>query len=292
MEEAEHSNSTPRRRNMLHRAVQVLNVMVGDDRWLWGVGELARECGWPVSTTSRVLQSLVDEGLVKYDPAGRRYGLGLDFVRFGRRAAEAFPLQHIALPILRELVSKCNETALLYVYDQHRLQTMPVLKVDSQHGVRRVLDVGTWNDLHCFSGGLAIMAFLPEDDVRQIILQTGLRPTTTATISSAPELHEALATIRTKGYAVSKGQRIPGSVGLAAPIRCRGVQVIGSVSLSIPEQRYDDSLEPELAGWLMDCAARLCSQEQAAKPTDRESAVERSSIGARGGGSRHEALRS
>jgi IclR family transcriptional regulator, acetate operon repressor len=231
--------------------------MVDGDKSLWGVRELARECGWPPSTAFRVLQSLSEEGFVQDDEESGRYGLGLEFFRLARRTVDALPLQRLCLPVMRELVDTCNETALLNAYDHGRMQMMCVAKVDSQHHLRYVLDLGVWNDIHSGASGLAITAFLPEKEIEQVIRRTGLRAVTASTITSSVLFRKELEKIRQNGYAITKGQRIPGSVGIGAPIWSRGGVVVGSLSLTIPEQRFDPSVQEDLAGLVIGCAARI-----------------------------------
>jgi DNA-binding IclR family transcriptional regulator len=101
------------------------------------------------------------------------------------------------------------------------------------------------------------MAFLSEEERRAIIDQTKLRPLTDRTIVRPGELEQELRRIRERGYACSTGQRIPGAVGLAAPIFGPAGRVIGDLWLTIPESRFQPRTEADLARLVIDYARRV-----------------------------------
>jgi DNA-binding IclR family transcriptional regulator len=66
-----------------------------------------------------------------------------------------------------------------------------------------------------------------------------------------------LAAIRARGYALSFGQRIPGAVGLFAPVFAADGQVAGSIGYTIPEQRFRRASEAALSRRIRELAAGL-----------------------------------
>lgn len=245
----------------MKRALCVINVMVENPGANWGVRELARACQWPASTVHGVLQALEEQGLVRMNAGDGRYRLGLEFFRIAWRATAGAPMRSIALPLMTELVTQCDETAYLGVYDQSRSEMMIAATAESRQPLRYVLEQGRWFPVHAGAAGLAVLAFLPPEERQEIVVRVGLKPVTKNTITVPVELERELGQIRRQGYALARGQRIPGSVGIAAPIWGPEGRVVASLGLTVPEQRFDTSREGELAPLVVQFAQRIAEQQ-------------------------------
>ena len=72
----------------------------------------------------------------------------------------------------------------------------------------------------------------------------------------APQ-HVAAGIGRIEGYAASRGEKIPGAVGLGVPVLMTGGKVVGSLCLTIPQMRFEAAQEPALTDLLKQQAALL-----------------------------------
>lgn len=223
----------------------------------WGVRELAKLFRMSPSIAHRILSVLRREALVEAGPVPGRYRLSLEFFRIAWRATSRLPFREAALPILQSLVATCNETAFLGLYDPKRMEMMFVEVVESAHPLRYELQLNRWLPVYAGATGLAIMAFLPEAERRAIATRTGLAPLTERTIQDPDLLEKELARIRDQSYACTHGQRIPGAVGLAAPIWGPDARVFGDLALTIPDHRFDIRSENQLAQLLIRHADQL-----------------------------------
>ena len=255
---AKHKEPTPR--NPLRKALQLFNWMIDARPEGTGVREMAQILRLPVSTVHRTLGLLEKEGYVQADPGTGRYRLGLEFFRMAHRAAARFPVTAVALPIIRELVAKCQETVRLSLYDAQRQEMVFVAGVDSPHTVRYVEEPNKWVPVYAGATGWAILAFLTAEERRRIYQRGGLAPITERTITDPASLELALEEVRKRGYAITRGQRTPGTVGLAAPIWGSNGRPMGGLVINIPEQRFDSSGEPALAKLLTDHGHRITVQ--------------------------------
>ncbi len=219
--------------------------------------ELANHLSQPPSTVHRLLNQLAQQGLIETVPESGQYRIGLELYRMMLLAQSKFVLRNAAMPFMRALVSECNETSFLGVYDPSRLEMMFAAAVDCSKPVRYVVPLNEWIPVYCAASGLAIMAFLPNEERQSIIEHTGLQPLTEHSITDPDLLHEEMARIRMQGYACSHGQRVPGAVGIAAPIWGPAGRVVGDLNLTIPEQRFEPSLETKLAGRVMHYAESI-----------------------------------
>jgi len=84
--------------SVVQRVVRVLDAFDADAPRL-SVGELARRAGLPMSTTSRLVDQLVAEGLLTRDP-DRMVRAGVRLWELGSRASAAAPLRELAMPFM------------------------------------------------------------------------------------------------------------------------------------------------------------------------------------------------
>jgi DNA-binding IclR family transcriptional regulator len=187
-------------------------------------------------------------------------------IRMAHMAADRLPLHKVAIPHLRELVAVSNETALVGAYDHIRREMMFVAMVESNQSLRYVNRMWEWMPVYAGASGLAIMAFLPETEQREIIARTHLAPITDRTITEPYKLEHQFELIRERHYAFSSGQRTPGAVAIGAPIFGAGGNVIGDAIITVPEQRFDPGSEAVLAGHVIRCADRITRQMGGTRP--------------------------
>jgi DNA-binding IclR family transcriptional regulator len=198
-----------------------------------GVTELAGRVGLRKSSTHRLLVALARVQLVRYDAVARRYNLGFRVLRWTATWLDRLDVRTCALPYLRSIREKCEETVSLNLRDGHR--RVAVERLETTRELRFVVDLGTPLPLHVGASGKAILAFLPADEVAEVLDGARLGPRARAA------LRRELEGIRRLGSAVSLGERIPGSGSVAAPIFNHERSVIGSVSvLSLAVRLSDD----------------------------------------------------
>jgi DNA-binding IclR family transcriptional regulator len=235
--------------------MMLLRLMLSQVDKEWGVRELSRETGMPVATVHRTLAQLEEEGLV-YSNSGK-YQVGLEFYRIAWKAETGHPVRIVARKAMRELVQACNETVFLGLYDPSRLEMMFAEVVECDHPLRYVIPLHQWVPVTAGASGLAILAFLPRHERDSIVRRRGLPAFTDATIVDRAELEKALELGRAQGYLCTCGQRIPGAVGIAAPILGADGKAVGCLVVTIPEQRFEPQQEAELAELVMSATRKI-----------------------------------
>jgi IclR family transcriptional regulator, acetate operon repressor len=257
-------------RDPVTRAFAVLLWMADAPGSSWGLREIAKSVGMPPSTLHRVLAHLQEGGLVQQDAETDRYSLGLGFLRLTWKVADRHPVREVALPWMQQLVDATGETALLALYDPVRQEMLLAATIDSPHPIRQMRQVAEWLPVTAGATGRAILAFLPEAE-RRAILARPLIAMTTRTIIDPDLLPPVLERVRRQGYAVSKGERTPGAVGIAAPIHGTGGRVVGSVGITLPEQRFGRDDERRQAALVMEAARAIT--ERLSAPAHRPDSV-------------------
>lgn len=247
---------SPRTRDPVARAFDILRAMVENGLESYGVREIAQSVGIPPSSAHRLLSLLEKSGMVSREQGGT-YALGIEFHRLAMRSASQFPLGRAALPVLRDIRQESNETAVLGLFDPGRREMVFAHSLESDNPLRYVLELNTWVPVYAGATGLAIMAFLSEEEQEAIIAETKLAPLTARTIQDADRLRAELRAIRERGYAFSRGERVEGAVGVAAPIFDGQQQVVGDVIVTLPEFRLERHTEEELGELVMRGAQRV-----------------------------------
>jgi len=224
----------------------------------WSLAEISSHLKLPKSTLHRFLASLASHGILRRDPGDKRWRLGYHLVTWGELAAASTGLRHVALPIMRDLVTATGETAVLTVYQDQ--EVMCIEKVETSHPVRLTLDVGTSHPPHAGASSKILMAYLPAEDIQAIIHDKELPKVCTNTITDPDELMAELARIRERGYAESFEETDPGACGVATPINGQNSDVVAAIGIVGPSLRFTDELARQCVALCRDAAQRISTQ--------------------------------
>jgi DNA-binding IclR family transcriptional regulator len=244
-------------RNPVAKAFALLQWMAETGTERIGVREAAKALAMTPSSAHRVVTSLVEEGILEHHEESGRYVFGLEMIRLAHRITDNWSVRTVALQPLRDLVAACDEAAFLNLFDRGRGEIIGVECVESNQLLRYVVELNKWKPVHVGAAGWAVMAHLNAEERQAIIERTGLRPLTTQSVTDVAELEGQLEQVRSRGYAITHGQRIPGAVGLAVPLFSPSGRVFGSIGLSMPEQRFSVGKELRLSTLLRHCAADI-----------------------------------
>ena len=166
---------------------------------------------------------------------GDKYRLSLRFVSFGEAVKKSVPIYELAKEETDKLANETGETV-NYVAEEHGLGVY-LYKSLGSNGVNTAADVGNRKHLHCTAVGKAILAYLPEEQVEQIINHRGLPSKTSNTITNRSDLHDELNQIRKDGVAFDQEEIVRGLRCVAAPILGQNDEMYGSISVAGPTIR-------------------------------------------------------
>ncbi|MEK8026941.1 MAG: hypothetical protein RLY78_1342 [Pseudomonadota bacterium] len=206
------------------RAISLLTAFQPGESALT-VTELAERTRLYNSTVLRLLASLAHGRLLRRTADGR-WALGPEVARLGALYTASFSLEDVVLPEMRELVARTQESVAFHVRQGE--QRLVLLRVDSPQLLRDHVRAGDVLPLDRGAGGRVLMA-----------------------CSGAPgRLYDQ---VRQDGYVMVTGDRIPGLVGISAPVWRTGTELAGALTLTAPEIRVQPSFVDELRA----SAARL-----------------------------------
>jgi DNA-binding IclR family transcriptional regulator len=117
--------------------------------------------------------------------------------------------------------------------------------------------VGHRLPLYAGSAGKAILAFLPDAKVQEILQSSPLTPFTPQTFTDRDRLLAEIHKIRQQGYSISVGEWISEAAGVAAPILRQGAEVVGALSISGPGSRFVPEKVDQYARDVVQAAGQL-----------------------------------
>ncbi|WP_313696149.1 IclR family transcriptional regulator [Halorarum halobium] len=208
-----------------------------------GVTELAARTGFAKSTVHDHLASLLAHDFV--EKRGDTYHLGLQFFSYGQYVRNQYDVYEAAKPIVDDLVESTGEMAWLLAHENGRL--MYLYGRAGRTNINANTLIGSWAYMHCNSGGKAILAQLPESEVREIIDAHGLPARTDNTITDPDALLAELERVREQGYGLNLGEDLEGIHAVAVPLVFEE-SVHGALAVAGPAHRVSrERCETDLA---------------------------------------------
>lgn len=219
------------------RALLILDILQENSKGL-GVTELSLKLDVSKSTAHRLLMSLQKKGYVKQDEENQKYSLGLKLIELSQTVSDNLDIRKLASNYLYHLAELTGETAHLVIMENDEI--VYIDKIESSETIRMFSNIGKRAPMHCTGVGKAILAFLPEDKILQIIEEKGLRKFTYKTIIEKNTMLEHLKEIRNRGYSFDDEEHELGIKCAAAPIFNYKGDVVAGISVAGPIMRVDD----------------------------------------------------
>ncbi|GAA1677367.1 IclR family transcriptional regulator [Citricoccus zhacaiensis] len=211
------------RPSILAKAFDILGTFNGQHRVLT-LTEISRKSGWPKSTVHRLLQRLSELEVIEQHGSGYRLGIRL------MQMTSAMPvdgMREMALPHMAQLQAWSNAPVhfgVLRGKDVVVIQTLHAADTTSPIG-----EPGARIPSHLSAAGRAMLAFLPEEEIDEILAPPLIAMTPTS-ITDPQEIREQLAAVRSSKSAVQFGEIHAGIGNVASPILIKG-RPMGAVAV-------------------------------------------------------------
>jgi DNA-binding IclR family transcriptional regulator len=199
-----------------------------------GVTLLADRLHLPKSTVHNHLSTLREDDWVVKD-ADDQYHLGFRFVDLSHHAKQRVRIYDLVKNEVDKLADESGEMA-LFTTEEHGIGVC-LYRSLGRDAVETPLYVGHRSTLHHTAVGKAILAFLSEKRVYEIIESQGLDQQTADTITDRDVLLTELEEVRETGIAYNHQETIHGLVGVGVPIMNQNGTVAGAISIIGPTSR-------------------------------------------------------
>jgi DNA-binding IclR family transcriptional regulator len=241
--------------NLLHSVQNALRIvqMLQDEPSIKAAA-IGEELGLGRSTVHRLLATLEHEGFLRRDRVQSGYRAGRVLIAIGLTAVGDIDVRKKARSYMEALAAECGETVHLFVLEGPN--TRIIDGVEGSYSVRAATDVGVLLPAHATAGGKALLAAMPNAQIRSRFPR-GLPKVTASTTTNWESFELELDLTRRRGYAINRGEADESTCGVAVPIVDRGRRLVASLALSIPRDRLTEERIPTLAGELRRQAQRI-----------------------------------
>jgi DNA-binding IclR family transcriptional regulator len=206
------------------------------------IADASKRLGVAASTASRLMAMLQYHGFVTQDPETKAYVSGPGLIDIAFSAMRRMHDHRHVRRHLEQLARQIDETVHYVVLNGD--QAVFLDGVESSRAVKTTLRLGERRPAHCVSGGKAILATLPEAEIKRIFPHSRLRRCTEETVATRTALLEDLAVVRQRGYATSLRESEPDIVAVAMAVLDGRGEPLGAIAISMPSMRYrDDTID-------------------------------------------------
>ena len=213
----------------LGRAIELLRLISAEHTSGARLSDLVAASDLPQPTVHRLLKQMVEGGLVMQD-AQRRYRLGHFAYELGLVASTHFHLRDQCAPHLGRISAETGDTAFLMVRSgadsfclDRQSGSFPIQVLTVQVGKRRPLGIG--------GGGLALLSFMPREDLPGVLDRIEPHLTQYGGLTRQTLLG-LVQEARAQGHARITNYAVAGVTSVGVPIRDRGGAVVGAISVS------------------------------------------------------------
>ena len=230
-------NTAPDTIKSISRAADILFCMGNGINTLT---EIASYCGLPKSTAHRILKALIQSYLVFQDPVDQKYQLGPLVIRLSSNPQLTHSyLVSLSLDEMRRLWQAVEETVTLNTMigiqfvRLHEIQSRQNLMVIDQYEPIGPVFIGATSRV--------LLSQLDDNELKTAMETVNIRKITNNSIFEKQEILDQVRLIQKQGYAISRGERIPGAFSISAPIhnyyRPAAMTVVGPESRFKSEQK-------------------------------------------------------
>jgi DNA-binding IclR family transcriptional regulator len=238
------------------KVLKILEALQGNPSGLQ-LKEIAERTAINKSTAYRFLAHLQGEGYLFRDDAGA-YLIGPKLARMGTGMNRDESLRKMSRSILQKLWEATGETVNLAILDG--LQILYLDVIESSHTFRFASQIGARRPLHCTALGKAMLAYMPENELKELLPSLRFERLTQHTFTQPAKFRKELSRTRLQGYALDDEEAVLGARCIAAPVFDVGGRVLGGISVSGPLTRITQERIPTFAAIVKKAAQSVSSR--------------------------------
>ncbi|SFN07054.1 transcriptional regulator, IclR family [Izhakiella capsodis] len=199
------------------------------------VSDIALSLALPVSTTFRLLKALENADFVNQDSQLGWWHIGLGAFNIGSAYIHNRDVLSVAGPFMRRLMLMSGETVNVAI--RNRNEAVLIGQLECQSMIRMCAPLGSRLPLHASGAGKSLLYPLPDEELVEVIVNTGLQRFTSTTVVDLPALQKDLKESRMRGYSIDHEEHITGLNCIASAIYDDVGTVVAAISISGPASR-------------------------------------------------------
>lgn len=207
--------------------------------------EIRDALGLTTNLVFRLTRALLAHGYVEIQEPGRRLVLTRKMLAMSQPRRDERSLVQLAYEPLRWLRDATGEST--HVGVRVGDDCLVLDRVIGSQPYKCYVEAGTMGPLHAAAPGKALLAWLPPQELEELLAGYAFRALTAMTISSRRGFAEHLRLVRERGYAMDLGETMEGHHCLGAPIFDANEHVIASLWITAPAPRLTEADGKRLA---------------------------------------------
>ena len=209
----------------------------------------------PKSSAYQLIRTVEERGYLRRIEQAGKYALGFRLYELGNLAIAQVNIRDEAMPILRELMNRTNQTCHLSILDGN--EGVYVAKVESMQPVRIYTWEGKRVAFHATAMGKILLAWLHDQHVDDILDTAQFPRFTESTITDPNEFKAHLRMVKERGWALDDQESEYDIRCIAAPIIGAGGDVVAALSVSGLANNLKDDVLPNRLDMVLDAARSL-----------------------------------
>ena len=189
------------------KAIRILELFDPTRREL-SLAQISKLLGWPKSTLSNFLRTLEAEGYLGRNPSSQNYHLGIKLMELGYNVRANLSIVHYAIPYMEDL---CEQThGNIYLTTHVGGSVLYLEGIYSNRRTTKYSIAGKILPMHVTASGKAMLSYLPEAEVAQILRTHPLTASTKHSITDKDALLRDIQEAHDRGYAIDREEETLG----------------------------------------------------------------------------------
>ena len=240
--------------NSVEKALGVLDLF-DSSRPRLTLSQIAALADMDMSAAQRFAHTLTELGYLDKDPETKNYSLSPQVFDLSYRYQSSHEMIHRAAPYIQQLSLQSGETANLTVL--HGNEIVYVYRILGQHMLNVKTVLGARQPAYCTAPGLAMMAWLPEQQVEAILSTSELVAHTPYTVVDPKAIRRRLVEVRASGHAHTEEEYLLGAISTSAAVRDSQGRVAGAVNLAAAKHRWKPADGARIADLVISTASAV-----------------------------------
>lgn len=221
-----HSNQN----NSIIKALDILECLNKSGKPL-NPAQIAKMTGMSRQAVYRLLNSLFQRNwVIKDTQTPGSYRLGYYILNLATNLVLNQDIRKVARPYMEIFTHTYDESISLLLLDG--IELVHFDRVFSSKSFQVYLPIGGRGPIYSKGAGKAIMAWMDEETIENIIRTTGLKNLTKYTLNSREELLKDIAETRERGYGVAEQEDVEGLRGVGSAIIGSDERPVGGLTVS------------------------------------------------------------
>jgi DNA-binding IclR family transcriptional regulator len=218
----------------LSRGFSVLEKVCRSETPL-SLSELAKESDLSIGAIQRLTYTLEKLGLLERDQRTKRFRAGSRMISLALTITTDLELIKVAHPYLQALSDEIGEVVGLGAIEGDNIILVDIIHTQQLLNIN--MNAGAAIAPHATATGKAILAFLPNTRVEQILTLHGLPKLTSNTITSTRSYKKELKQVKERGFSTAFDENAYGLTTIGAPVRNSDGEVVAAMTVMVPSMK-------------------------------------------------------